>query len=139
MFSQSSQTNLALPVIKIQRSRSCFTTPIFSNALKRNSSIAPRGVVGEDRTEIAIREAFLRKRAYERECYANGDDGNDVDDDTADEEEMQCLLQELEAMEPVGQIKQMKLPEVKLDVLEEGRKEMRKKSWVARVLSRDGN
>ncbi|KAL8709064.1 MAG: hypothetical protein Q9220_006085 [cf. Caloplaca sp. 1 TL-2023] len=85
---QTGQTDATLPTIKFQRSRSRFTTGIFSNPLKRNPSVAPRGVVGEDQTEIKIREAFLRKRAYERECYANGDDGNYVDDDTVDEEEI---------------------------------------------------
>lgn len=83
-----------------------------------------RGIVGQDPTEIKIREAVARKKAFDRECFAAGSNGDEGDLDDVDEKEMEELMFE------IGQFDGPR----KASVEREGRK----KSFAARVLSRGG-
>ncbi|KAL8989107.1 MAG: hypothetical protein Q9169_008431 [Polycauliona sp. 2 TL-2023] len=92
-----------------------------------------RGVVGKDPGELSIRASMARKKAFQLESFANGDDGNhDVD---TDEEEMEKEMEEmhflLEYQSPDLTVVKEELPVQPLEGRERGG---RKKSYAARFL-----
>ncbi|KAL8908819.1 MAG: hypothetical protein Q9207_000545 [Kuettlingeria erythrocarpa] len=115
-------TRLPIP-IKKQNGEIGYRGGIFTTKLER-SKPRPRGVVGQDPTELKIREANARKRAFDKECFAAGSTCEEGDLEDIDPDEMQGLLFEMAQFESPR----------KASVSKEGNG--RKKSFAARLMSR---
>lgn len=118
-------TRLPIP-IKKQNGEIGYRGGIFTAKLER-STPRPRGVVGQDPNELKIREANARKRAFDKECFAAGSSCDEGDLEDVDEQEMEGLIFEMSLFES---------PIRKASVSKEGNG--RKKSFVARLMSRSG-
>ncbi|KAL8738398.1 MAG: hypothetical protein Q9181_000820 [Wetmoreana brouardii] len=93
------QLPLPLPRLPFRFS---ISTPSVSNPIQpihhhRTTSAPtttrPRGIPGQDPSELRIREAAARKKAFDIESFRAGSYGDD--EDTADEREMEELLAEM--------------------------------------------
>ncbi|KAI4117799.1 MAG: hypothetical protein LQ338_007497, partial [Usnochroma carphineum] len=118
-----------LPIlIKKQNGQIGYRGGNFTARLERSSprSNMPkaRGIVGADPNELKLREAAARKKAFDRECFAAGSNGDEGDLEDVDEQEMEELIDEMMSFERPR----------KASVEKEGRK----KSFAGRLLSIGG-
>ncbi|KAI4274332.1 MAG: hypothetical protein LQ337_004026, partial [Flavoplaca oasis] len=105
LLAQSETPSITLSIQK-QPSRSSLLRTLFPAGTKpptkRTPATAPlrhRGIVGKDPSELSIRAAMARKKAFQLESFENGDYGAEIDidglDNETDEEEMEKEMEEM--------------------------------------------